>query len=143
MSASEESLALLRSMDATLKNILAVMGKERSHPPVSASAPNVDLDGQHGDPIVKAKSPRDWSGPVQAGKRFSQCPPEYLLMVADRLDYFTSQLGGSDEDKKKARYNALDAARARGWAARLRASGVATAAPVAPPDDEGYGSIPF
>jgi hypothetical protein len=65
------------------------------------------------------------------GRAFSECPPEYLDMVADRLDYFSSQLGDSDDEKKKRKYNTLDAARARGWAARLR-SGWTPPAPAAP-----------
>jgi hypothetical protein len=46
----------------------------------------------------------------------SECPPAYLDLVASRLDYFAAK----EEDAKKARYNRLDASRARGWAARLR-----------------------
>ena len=37
-------------------------------------------------------------------------------LLAERYDYFA----GKEPDQKKANYNRLDAARARGWAARLR-----------------------
>lgn len=98
---------------------------------VSAVASDRDLDSQHGNPEVKAKDPRDWTGPTMKGRRFSECPAAYLLLVADRLDYFAKvadelmreQVPGSDEAKaaaSKARYNRLDASRARGWAERLR-----------------------
>jgi hypothetical protein len=83
-------------------------------------APDSDLDGQHGDPTVRAKSPRDWTGPDMQGRRFSECPAEYLDLVASRLDYFASDNQSKGEDQK-ARYNRLDAARARGWALRIRA----------------------
>jgi hypothetical protein len=77
----------------------------------------VSLDGPYGDPIIKAKDPKDWTGPPQAGKHFSECPPAYLDLIADRYTYFA----GRETDATKAGYNRLDAARARGWAARLRA----------------------
>lgn len=50
------------------------------------------------------------------GRTFSECPPEYLDLLADRFDYFA----GKEPDEKKAGYNRLDARRARAWAARLR-----------------------
>lgn len=105
----------LQSIDANLKLLveLALDIDARGKP----KAMKVDLDSQHGDPIVKAKDPRDWTGDPMIGRKFSECPPEYLDMVADRLDYFASR----EEDAKKKNYNLLDAARARGWAARIRA----------------------
>lgn len=83
----------------------------------TAPETTVDLDGKYGDPIIRAKDPRDWSGDPQTGKPMSECPPSYLDLVADRLDYFAEK----ENDEKKKRYNQLDAARARGWAKRLRA----------------------
>jgi hypothetical protein len=72
------------------------------------------------------------------GRKFSQCPPDYLDMVADRLEFFATQ---SEKDGKKtnsgkpvAEYERADAAMARGWAARMRAGKVA-----APPTDEAPG----
>jgi hypothetical protein len=106
----EVSIRLLQSIDASLKTLIA-MQRGGGQP-----AERVDLDGPHGDPIVKAKDPRDWTGEPMKGRPFSQCPPEYLDMLADRFDYFASQ----EQDAKKARYNRLDAARARGWAERIR-----------------------
>ncbi len=108
-----ETLRLLASIDVTLKAILLVLSEKRG---TASSAPAVDLDGKHGDPEVKAADPRDWTGPTMRGRRFSACPPEYLDLLADRFDYFASK----DDDPKKRRYNELDAARARGWAERIR-----------------------
>lgn len=126
------TLALLRSIDASLKALLA------------ASRPQVNdrvCDGPHGDPVVKAKDPRDWSGEPQKGKRFSECPPEYLDLLAERFDYFVSQdserLNEVENDKeqamieKKIKYGKLDAQRARAWAARLRSGWT----PPAPKED--------
>ncbi len=127
MSASEETLRLLASIDATLKAILLTLQAGKA--PAARTIDGADLDGPHGDPEIRAKSPRDWTGESQQGKRFSQCPPEYLEMVADRLDYFAEQNAASDdpEAQKKANYNKKDAARARGWAARIRAGYVPVA----------------
>lgn len=111
-----ESINLLRSIDATLKGILRALSASTG----AAIASDADLDGPHGDPAIKAKDPRDWSGPPMTGRRFSECPPEYLDLLADRFDYFASK----EEDAKKARYNQLDASRARGWAQRIRSGRV-------------------
>ncbi len=127
MSVDIEMRDLLKSIDASLKALVARQAPASGAP---ASVPTVasdrDLDSQWGDPVVKAKDPRDWTGAPQQGKKFSECPAEYLDMVADRLDYFTSQnAGATEEDQKKLKYQKLDAARARGWAARIRAGKVA------------------
>lgn len=98
--------------------------------PGPAVAADSDLDGRYGDPEVKAKDPRDWTGEPMQGRRFSECPAEYLEMVAERLDYFAEKNAtGTEEEQKKARYQKLDAARARGWAKRVRAGYKPAAAP--------------
>jgi hypothetical protein len=93
--------------------------------PPAAIADDVDLDGPYGDPIIKAADPRDWHGDSQKGKRFSECPPGYLDLVASRLDYFAQQAEAegrlTTSGKPVAPFNRRDAARARGWAKRLRA----------------------
>ena len=109
----EETLRLLRSIDATMRAILLVLSEQRNDAPaVNDSVCN----GPHGDPIVRQKSPRDWAGDDMKGRHFSECPPEYLDLLADRFDYFA----GNEEDATKKRYNELDAKRARAWAARIR-----------------------
>ena len=128
---ADEVRDILKSIDASLLKLVTHFGigaQGASRAPsgagtVPAIASDSDLDSKYGNPEVKAKSPRDWSGDSQQGKRFSECPPEYLDLVASRLDYFASQTEGSQdaEEQKKRRYNLIDASRARGWAARLRA----------------------
>lgn len=121
-----EAVALLRSMDTTLKAILvALRGAPAAAGPAGGVAPDSDLDGQWGNPEVKAKDPKDWHGPTMKGRKFSECPAEYLELVAERLDYFA----GKEEDAKKKRYQEMDAKRARGWAKRIR-DGRHTPAPV-------------
>jgi hypothetical protein len=119
-----ETLSLLRSIDASLKQLLA-QGRATSSTPAAAKpvAPDRDLDGTYGNPELKFM-PRDWTGPSFKGRRFSECPADLLDMAADTFDYFARQAEAKDErtDKGKpvADYKRMDAARARGWAARIR-----------------------
>lgn len=152
---SQDVYDVLKSIDSSLKALVAHFGAGVVHgssrAPAGASSDTVasvasdrDMDSQYGNPEVKAKDPRDWTGITMKGKRFSECPPEYLLLVADRLDYFSDQNRTLAEDQqtppenvqellKKARYNRIDAARARGWAARLKAGWT-------PPADDTFGA---
>lgn len=131
---SPESLTLLRSIDASLKALVARQAPAAGAPSASAKvASDSDLDGTWGDPEVKAKDPRDWTGEPMKGRRFSECPAEYLDLLAERLDYFAEKnAAGTEDEQKKSRYQKLDAARARGWAARIRAGKVAPAKAGAP-----------
>jgi len=126
---STDALHVLRSIDETLKDILRELrqgaaGHTGGGAPGRVAAPDADLDGKYGDPEVKAKDPRDWMGPTMKGRRFSECPPDYLDMVAARLDYFAEQADEKGEKasngKPASAYKRLDAARARGWAKRIR-----------------------
>lgn len=110
-----EALTVLRSIDASLKALVEIAQKRKG-------GATVDIDGPHGDPIVNAKDPRDWTGEPMKGRKFSECPPEYLDMLADRLDYYASQKDASiPEQARKQKFEMLDAGRARGWATRKRA----------------------
>jgi hypothetical protein len=113
MSASEESLALLRSIDGSLKQLVRLMTTSKP----KETAPDSDLDSKFGDPVIKAADPRDWSGPSQKGKHFSECSPEYLELVAKRFDYFADKAEQTNEEyngKLVAPYKRRDAARAAG-----------------------------
>lgn len=117
MSASVETIALLKSIDASLKALVRA-----TVPP-----PPADLDGQYGDPLVTASDPRDWLGDPMKGRRFSECPEAYLELVASRLDYFADKAAEKGEltssGKPREPLLRLDAARARGWAERIRKGG--------------------
>lgn len=134
---SAEIVALLASIDASLKALVGRQGAPQAAPSSPAAvASDRDLDGPYGDPVIKAKDPRDWTGLTMAGRKFSECPAEYLDMLADRYDYFAEKADEANEvasnGKPKSYYSRLDAARARGWAARIRAGGVKPAAATAP-----------
>jgi len=118
-----EELALLRSIDATLRELLALSKSKRAAEPAVASAlafNTADLDSEFGDEVVKAKMPRDWTGDDFKGSRMSQCPVELLDLLASRHDYFAEK-NESDGERQKAGYERRSARRARGWAARKRA----------------------
>ena len=113
----EVVIAEMRKQTALLGAILLALNADRTITPQTAQAvPESLLAGPYGDPEVKAKDPKDWTGDSMKGKRFSTCPPAYLDLLADRYDYFA----GRETDATKAGYNRKDAQRARGWAARLR-----------------------
>lgn len=110
----------LESLDAKLNDVLALLRASAPKPVAAAS----DLDGKYGNPVIKARDPRDWTGESMVGRLMSDCPAEYLDMVAERAEFFA---GKNDEaqalannGQPKSKYDRLDAARARGWAARIR-----------------------
>lgn len=116
-------LDYLKSIDATLKALL-----ERMTPadPTKQIASDKDLDSKWGNPTVKFL-PRDWTGDNYTGCQFSDCHPDFLDALAQVFDYFAKKAEENNElttsGKPKAEYNRKDAARARGWAKRIRASG--------------------
>ena len=119
MSAADTTIELLRSIDASLKQLVKQSAGAASKPIAS----NRDLDGKYGDPVVKFM-PRDWTGPSFKGRTMSECPPELLDLLAETFDYFAVQAEAKDErtdrGKPVAEFKRADAARARGWAHRMR-----------------------
>lgn len=119
MSATEETLRLLRSIDASLKLLV----KQQAIEGAKTIASDRDLDGKYGDPVLKFM-PREWTGPSFKGRRLSECPADLLDMVAETFDYFASKAEAANEHtdsgKPVAQYKRSDAARARGWAKRIR-----------------------
>ncbi len=102
-----------------------------------AVASDRDLDGRYGDPVLKF-NPRDWSGPSFKDRRFSECPPALLDMAAETLEWFGKQADEKDERTNSGKpvgdYKRQDAARARGWAKRLRAAGATNGHGASQPD---------
>lgn len=95
-------------------------------------ASDVDLDGAHGNPEIRKDPPR-WTGQSFIARRYSDCTPEYLDELAS---FFEWQMRKDTEEgrvtgggKPTAFYKRRDAARARGWAARIRRSQQAGPAP--------------
>jgi hypothetical protein len=113
------AIALLKSIDASLKQIL---GARQANAPRTVASDR-DLDGQYGNPVVKFM-PRDWTGQSFKGKKMSDCPPALLDMLAETFEYFATKAEEKDEKttggKPVAPFKRADAARARGWAKRIR-----------------------
>lgn len=131
MAAAQESLDLLRSIDASLKHLVRLMAATMVVAPSVAS--DSELDSQYGDPKVNF-NPRGWKGQSFKGRRYSQCPPEFLDALAEALDYFAGKADEKNEVTDKGKpvgdFKRKDAARARGWAARAR-KGTGAASPSA------------
>lgn len=129
MAQQSETIRLLTSIDNGIKALLA-----RTAPAASGQevAPDSDLDGQHGDPVVKF-IPRDWQGDNFKGCNFSTCAPEFLDLLASSFDYFArknEESGATSANgKPKAPFDRREAARARGWAKRIRAGWKPAAVP--------------
>jgi hypothetical protein len=120
--ASDEALDLLRSIDGSLKQLVA-FAKARQGTPPKPLASDRELDSQYGNPKVMF-NPRDWTGDSYKGRQFSECPAPFLEMIAETFDYFAVQAEEKQEvttaGKPVAPYKRKDAERARGWAKRVR-----------------------
>jgi hypothetical protein len=84
-----------------------------------------DLEGRFGNPKVR-RDPKRWAGDSYVGALYSECPSDYLLVLAESLEYF------AEKDSKKPdakmhnngtfywRYDMQNAALARGWSSQNR-----------------------
>lgn len=145
---SQEAISLLTAIErhlASLDRNIALLVQQRRAAAPKPIASDRELDGKYGDPVVKFM-PRDWTGPSFKDRRMSECPAELLDMLAQTFDYFGDQAEKNNErtnaGKPVADYKRKDAARARGWAKRIREGKVpqaatsTTAAGWAEPEDE-------
>jgi hypothetical protein len=116
-STTEQIITLLASIDRSLKKLVA----SHETPTVASDS---DLDGKYGNPPVRFM-PNRWTGGNFKDRPMSQCPPELLDLVAESLDWLAQKADSNGETttagKPVSTYKRLDAARARGWAKRLRA----------------------
>jgi hypothetical protein len=119
----------------------ATGGAKPGGPAEGEVASDADLDGKFGDPEVKKDPPR-WTGSPVAPCHMSQAPAAWLDVLAGFKDW---QAWKNDQDNEvdakgrpKSYYSRLDAARARGWAKRIRDGKVAP--PSAPPANNGWGN---
>lgn len=114
-----ELVAIHKNTDEILKLMRAGarMAQSGNGPSVASDA---DLDGQYGnEPYRFDPKEKYWEGDSFIGCRPSECSVDYLDAQAKYLDAcaFMARKNGDD---KKAGYKEKDAARARGWAKRLR-----------------------
>jgi hypothetical protein len=112
----------LDRIEAKLDQLLAKPApRAASAAPVGdiAPAPDSDLDGEHGDQVIKF-DPKQWKGQSYVGKRMSQTTPEYCDSVLG-LAMWKLRKDIEAGDEKKAGYARRDASRALGWKLRLEA----------------------
>lgn len=133
--AGERSAEALERVASACENYLplilrALQANAPAAPPGEEVAPDSDLDGQYGDPVIR-KDPNRWNGESFANRHMSDAPPEYLDQLAE---FFAWKAGKNADDaakehvdqvkkgklEKYAKYARTDAARARGWARRKR-----------------------
>lgn len=121
---------------AALESRVAALESAKASPSKSTGevASDHDLDGKFGnEPIRRDPSSKYWPGPSHVGDRMSDCPAEYLDALAKYKDACAhmNEKSGDASKAKYIEYDRRDAARARGWAARIR-SGKVVQAPADP-----------
>ena len=86
-------------------------------------ATDADLDGKYGDEeIRKMPSAKYWSGEDHTGRRMSETSAEFLDAFAKYKNAcaYMAEREGNPDKAKYVGYDRKSAARARGWAKRLR-----------------------
>lgn len=141
--------ALLVSIDKRMASGAAQAAAKQSSG--GAVATDSDLDSQWGDePIKKMPTAKYWQGDDFTGSTMSECPADFLDAFAKYKEAcaYMGDKSAAAGDEKKAKYAGYDrksAARARGWAKRIREGKVVQKtrdeswAPSNTPDDD----IPF
>ena len=146
----QDQLNRIESLLISIDRKLASQAARPAAQATAAVADASDLDSQWGDPEVK-RDPPSWTkkgGPPVAPRAMSQGPADWLDAVASFYDW---QAGKDDETRKTytnkkgeevetAPFKRRDAARARGWSARVRAGKVVQREPGC---DDGPESLPF
>jgi hypothetical protein len=130
---SEELLKAANRCAAALERIAKALeagaaktsnGKANGASTSGEVASDSDLDSQYGDPTINKDPPR-WTGESYVGCAMSSTSPEYLDNLASFNDWRAAKSDEKGEvdknNRPKSFYAKKDAARARGWAKRLRA----------------------
>jgi hypothetical protein len=118
VSGSRQKLAALYAqLSHTYAELCRELGGDPSAAAAGSIAPDSDLDGPHGDGQVRFV-PKAWKGESFKGRRWSECSPEFLDVLAEAMDY--SAANPRQGKERYAKHDARDATRIRGWAARIR-----------------------
>ena len=142
MSNDEQLAPILREILAELckMNVRALTASSGGGAELASDA---DLDSQYGDPEVK-RDPKQWAGESMVGRRFSQCPPDYLETLAGFKDWQARKDDESgavdDKGRPKSHWAKKDAARARGWGKRVRDGWTPSNGAGAAPQPSRYGA---
>lgn len=114
----EERLSAVETELAAVKAQLASNAAGRT---AAATLPSVNIDNEHGDPVVRKDPPR-WKGVTHVGSHYSMCPPGYLRELAGFLQWKAGKELAEGKEKYSG-YSMLDAARALAHADRIEQAG--------------------
>lgn len=138
----EKRIAALEVRVAALEALLGQVRAVFTGEPSADGAPDDELDGKYGDPVLARDLPaKYWGGQSFKGKRLSQCPPEFLEAYA-KYKAVCAKMKRKDIEKnpsdpknaanaKYAEYDEKDRQRAIGWRRRLLAGWTPPPAPQA------------
>jgi hypothetical protein len=120
---STEAIDLLRSIDASLKELVAISKARRA---ANAPPQPVNLNDPKADEKIRFE-PREWKqlgGAPIKGLPMSQCPSAALDAYADSCEYFALKNDEKGEKDKngnpQSMWDRRTAARARAWAQAIR-----------------------
>lgn len=124
LSMSEE---ILRRIEQKLDEVLKIVGSLPSGGAAAtsgeyqqATCTDAELDDKYGNPEVRLV-PSKWTGQDYLGWKYGDCSPEFLDEMSNMLDAIGRKQSKDPAKARNAKWSAKDAARARAWAARLRA----------------------
>lgn len=121
-SGEDEIKALTARVEALEKVVAALRGVFVPKSGGVEPADDDELDGKYGDPAIRRDPPEKyWRGDRYVGCHLSECPADYLEAWAK---YKLACAFVADKDPAKAKYanyDRKDAARALGWARRIKA----------------------
>lgn len=138
----DQILSLLKTIDKKLSTAKAASASVEI-------ADDADLDGRYGDEEIKRMpSAKYWSGEDYTGRRMSETSVAFLEAFAKYKNAcaWANEKEGNPDKAKYAGYDRKSAARARGWAQRLK-GGWKALEPSEPSGDtwpvDGGSDIPF
>ena len=160
MGAGSEILDVLKRLEAKIDGMWAdveaiklARSSAPTAPAASKQAPLNDafLDANEWADKTIQKDPPRWNGGSYVGRRYSQCPPDYLEVLAGYLDWKAANPRKDDAgnvltNNKGRPWHEVDAFEAqivRAWARRNAARGPAMAAPAAAYEAPADDPLPF
>lgn len=115
-----EILMIVKRIEASLSKSKASASASKAEGDIATDA---DLDGKYGDEEIRRDpSSKYWDGGSYISRRMSECPADYLDAYAKYKNAcaFMNEKEGKEDKAKYVGYDRKSAARARGWAQRLR-----------------------
>lgn len=113
----------VEALEATITQLRRALGGGSGGKTFGAVADDAELDSRFGDPqIQRDPSEKYWKGESWVNMQMSQCPADYLDAFAQYKEAcaWMNEQKGDHAKAKYVAYDRKDAARARGWAKRIR-----------------------